>query len=365
MEQHLQSSEMNQLGTRLTSSLTSSETYDEQSLRKNAGHNVQHFLYIIDMAVEKCSRVVFICPPKKSGGPENIYQACRILASRGYESYVMHTDASKNAIPGLEKYNVTIVPAMPDAEDTLVVIPEDVALRVVKPFKKSRRALWWLSVDTFMLVNDIDLSKMSVASLLMLERIDFNFVQSRYAEDFCYSMGVKDVRQLPDTISDEFFAPASRCRRADAVLYNPLKERSVTQLAASLMPHLKFIPLHGFSSEQMASLMDVSKVYLDLGGHPGRDRIPREACLRDMVVITSKNGSARNSTDVAIPERWKVECGYFNVPKICSKVQAGIDTYDEALKDFTSWKKTIINDRDEFESRVISCFEDLLEKQAS
>ena len=320
------------------------------------------FLYIIDMAIDKCNRVVFICPPKKSGGPENIYQACRILADNGHAAYVMHTDASTNAIPGLEKYNVKIVSAMPDAEDTLIVIPEGVALDAVKSIKKSRRALWWLSVDTFMLVNDIDLSKMSVASLLASERIDFNFVQSRYAEDFCHSMGVKDVRQLPDTISDEFFAPASRCRRADVVLYNPLKERSVTQLAASLMPHLKFIPLHGFSTEQMASLMDVSKVYLDLGGHPGRDRIPREACLRDMVVITSRNGSAWNNVDVAIPSRWKVECGYFNVPEICSKVQLGIDTYDESLKDFMPWKKTIIEDRDKFKSRVAACFEDLLEK---
>jgi len=201
------------------------------------------------MVVEKCNRVVFLCPPKKSGGPENIYQVCRILADRGYESYVMHIDSSKNAILGLEKYNVNVVSAMPDTEDTLVVIPEGVALGIVKPFKKSRRALWWLSVDTFMLVNDRELSKMSVASLLTSERIDFNFVQSQYAEDFCHSMGVKDIRQLPDTISDEFFAPASKCRRADVVLYNPLKERSITQLAASLMPHLKFIPLHGFSSE--------------------------------------------------------------------------------------------------------------------
>jgi len=310
----------------------------------------------------RCRRVVFLCIAKKTGGPECIYQACSILAKNGYDAAVMHIDASQSVIPGLEKYNVKIVTSILDSEDTLVVIPEGIALGVLDQIVKSKRALWWLSVNTFMLVNDPDLSKMHLVDLLKSKKIDCNFIQSFYAESFCKSMGVQNIRPLKDPISDEFFAPASKCKRADLVLYNPAKEQSVTQLVASSMPHLKFMPLTGFSTEQMASIMDIAKVYLDLGWHPGRDRIPREACLRDLVVITSREGSAWNDVDVAIPSKWKIEYGFFNILEICKKVQLGIDTYDKALKDFLPWKKTIKEERDSFESQVLASFEDLLEK---
>ena len=45
--------------------------------------------------------------------------------------------------------------------------------------------------------------------------------------------------------------------------------------------------------EQVVDLMSESKVYIDFGNHPGKDRIPREAVINGCCVITGVRGSAR------------------------------------------------------------------------
>jgi hypothetical protein len=49
-----------------------------------------------------------------------------------------------------------------------------------------------------------------------------------------------------------------------------------------------------------------SEIYLDLGKHPGRERIPREAALARCVVVVANRGSAANDIDMPIPEQYKV-----------------------------------------------------------
>ena len=42
---------------------------------------------------------------------------------------------------------------------------------------------------------------------------------------------------------------------------------------------LRWVPLIGMTTEEMRSCMSKSKVYIDFGNHPGKDRIPREAAI--------------------------------------------------------------------------------------
>ena len=50
-----------------------------------------------------------------------------------------------------------------------------------------------------------------------------------------------------------------------------------------------------------------SKIYIDFGTHPGRDKIPREAVLLGNCILTNKKGSANNPVDISIPDRFKFE----------------------------------------------------------
>lgn len=53
--------------------------------------------------------------------------------------------------------------------------------------------------------------------------------------------------------------------------------------------------------------MDESMIYIDFGEHPGKDRIPREAAMRDLIVITGRDGAAVNDVDVSIPKKYKID----------------------------------------------------------
>jgi hypothetical protein len=53
--------------------------------------------------------------------------------------------------------------------------------------------------------------------------------------------------------------------------------------------------------------MKKSKIYIDFGNHPGKDRIPREAAINGCVIVTNKKGAANNSYDIPINEEYKFE----------------------------------------------------------
>jgi len=50
-----------------------------------------------------------------------------------------------------------------------------------------------------------------------------------------------------------------------------------------------------------------AKAYIDFGHHPGKDRLPREAALHGTCVITGLYGSAGNTVDIPILDRYKLD----------------------------------------------------------
>lgn len=53
---------------------------------------------------------------------------------------------------------------------------------------------------------------------------------------------------------------------------------------------IKWIPIENMTTQQVKSLLGNSKVYVDFGNHPGKDRFPREAAIMGCCVITGKRG---------------------------------------------------------------------------
>ena len=76
-----------------------------------------------------------------------------------------------------------------------------------------------------------------------------------------------------------------------------------------LVGDVEWVPLQGYTLEQMRSILSRAKVYVDFGNHPGKDRIPREAAVSGCIVVTNRIGSAANSLDIPIAEEFKVSTG--------------------------------------------------------
>jgi hypothetical protein len=67
----------------------------------------------------------------------------------------------------------------------------------------------------------------------------------------------------------------------------------------AFMPKYKWIALENLTTIEMKKLIGKSKIYVDFGNHPGKDRIPREAAINA--------GSANNSIDLSINDEYKFE----------------------------------------------------------
>ena len=189
------------------------------------------------------------------------------------------------------------------------------------------RAIWWLSVDNFFKLNNFD----SFDDLSFI-----HLYQSSYAHHFLMQKNVCFCYPLFDYIS---FSTYKKKKKDNIVVVNPNKGlMRMVQVAKWIdIEDAKFVAIQNMSSDEVSDLLSRSKVYMDLGKHPGKDRIPREAAWHDNVVITSLNGSAFFYDDVPIPNDYKFN--YREHKKIADKVMDCINNYDDYICDFEHYKR--------------------------
>ncbi len=74
-----------------------------------------------------------------------------------------------------------------------------------------------------------------------------------------------------------------------------------------LDPSVKFIPLQGFSDNQVQDILNKVDLYLDLGNLPGKDRLPREAIMAGCPIMITTLGAGFNAEDFPVPSQYKLQ----------------------------------------------------------
>ena len=110
------------------------------------------------------------------------------------------------------------------------------------------------------------------------------------------------------------------------------------------------------SPSEVTKLLQEAKLYIDLGPHPGQDRLPREAALAGCIVITNMEGAAYYEEDVPIPKQYKMKD--FDVDVIHRLLSSSLNNYDEVSKEFDSYRDWIHGQ----ETRMDKCIKDFLTK---
>ena len=96
-------------------------------------------------------------------------------------------------------------------------------------------------------------------------------------------------------------------------------------LMAAAPAHFRWVPIQNMTPVEVASLLGRSKVYIDFGAHPGRDRIPREAALCGCVVITGTQGSVALTVNLPLPVA---------VPLVLRRIETALREYDTLAQRF-------------------------------
>ena len=118
----------------------------------------------------------------------------------------------------------------------------------------------------------------------------------------------------------------------------------------------KFIELKGFTSKQIIEIFKKSKVYIDFGYHPGKDKMPREAILFNNCIITNQKGSAKNKFDIPINKNFKFKQKYDDLKKINYTIDKIFKNHSNEIKKFNSYKIKILNEEKNFKRQLMNIF---------
>ena len=313
-------------------------------------------------------KIYIACPANvATGGPELLHQLCHKLRKKGYISYMYYYYRKKSENPvheRYEKYNTECVDYIEDNKNNIIIVPE-VNINLLKKFKNIKKSIWWLSVDNYFISKNSKRNKIkTIFGLLNFDYREKDIIhlsQSQYAIEFLRQSGIeeKNIYYLSDYLNNVFIEE-SKCNtkfeKKNNVLYNPKKGYEFTKKIIDMSEGLNWVPLENLKPEEMSKLMMESKVYIDFGNHPGKDRIPREAAISGCCIITGKRGSAKYKEDVYIEDEFKFNDSEENIDSIISKINYLIENYENETKKFDLYRDRISKEEIVFEKDIDKIF---------
>ena len=300
-----------------------------------------------------------LCPAQiESGGPELAHQMCHELNSIGRNAYMYYIKDNRKEPVDMEssakykKYETLHVIDIEDVEqkDSVVIINEG-STPWAQVLQDCRKVLWWMSVDNYILATQEQ-------NLEDIKReIELHLVQSHYAYNYLIKVGVPEekIMYVSDYIADKYMMKIeNEISRMDIALYNPKKGLQNVLPLMERTAWLKWIPLINLSEEDMIAYMHISKLYVDFGNHPGKDRIPREAAVCGCCVVTNKEGSAAYYEDVPIPEEYKFENLTEQYDQAAELLRNICDNYGVRVQDFEKYRQVIRTEKNKFSDDVMT-----------
>lgn len=335
----------------------------------------------------KYKKVYVLAPFNYStGGVELSHQLVDYLRNNHVDAYIVYVGNGDKVISknqtitaSYSKYNLQSTDTIEDSEDNILVLPE-IYFEFVLKYKSIKFACWWMSVDfrytrtTFKemfrfnhsfkkrwglvkaylkgsyreFANDNDLLKHESSRIIHL-------YQSHYAQYHLYSNGFMRLLPLSDYINLELVGNVSGPKK-NVVLYNPAKGYEFTKSIIAAMPDVKFVALKGLNREQLRELLETSKLYIDFGHFPGKDRLPREAVSNGCCIMTGRLGASYYYEDVPIDDRYKFDVRMSNLSAIVSQIRHILDNYETCKCDFDFYRHRVKREQEIFYNEIEEIF---------
>jgi len=303
--------------------------------------------------MNKDNLVFFIHCPSNSlsnGGVETLHQLGFHLKKNNFKVFIsFFPHINKELIPKkLINYNLSYK-KFEDEKNFIHIIPEVETIRT-KLIKKGKCIIYWLSVDSYYRRN-LDKSfwkNWNYYRKTINKRIFFfnlkkhyHLANSHYAYKFLEKK-IINSKILKGYISNYFDGKFDISKKKNIILYNPVKDQNHYKKIMQLLPHYEFKALSQMSDLEIKDCYYRSKIFMDLGTHPGRERMPREAGMMGCILIVANRGSASNDYDVPIDKSYKMNLAEKNVyNKIRDLIEDIFKNYENHLRNFETYKEKI------------------------
>lgn len=305
------------------------------------------------LTVHSNTIIYILCPSKSvSGGPESLHQLVHALKTLELDARLMYRPEVVNPTPPeYSSYSIAIAKSFDTRKENILIIPEVWShLNLSVPLQT---AIWWLSVANAPGKGEKTLFDFSSAKTYRTVHL----AGSAYANDFLNKNGARKICSLPSGPVNVIHSTYNNDhQKENIVLYNAKKGKDITNQLVLTAPDITWIPIEKLTAPEVSHLMSKSKVYIDFGHHPGKERMPREAARHDCCVIVGKKGSASFYNDVPIPEEYKHDVEPLNVAFIVQQIRDCLNNYAKRIKDFENYKKIIAKEPEVFLERIKKVF---------
>ena len=272
-------------------------------------------------------KVFILCPYAMTGGPEASHQFCEELNVNGVESYIYYYDV-RQGVPQLypEYKNIRLSYGIEDSPENYVVVPEIIDFSKI-PLKHSNICVWWLAYA--------NLEFFKNSNVIHLFQSYFSYAAVRP------HIGRKSMFFISDYVNSE---PYESTDRVNIICYNGRKD-TVTPIICERLG-ITPVRIDEMSKAQVVDVLRNCKIYMDLGFHPGKDRVPREAAINGCVVVTNKCNSAAYYEDIPIAEKVKDDDDCVQLIKNI------LDNYDEYYNKQKNYRQIVQSQKDIFKTEV-------------
>jgi len=291
----------------------------------------------------KYKQITIVCPYFETGGPEALHQLCGIINDNGGNAYIWYYGEDRKCHPSYSQYNVRITTNMLDDVDCAVVLTEGDG-KIINEIIKSKIFFWWLASGLHKY--SFEENKNSFQD----KRIT-HLYQSYYALHYLWNRNASQYLPLFDYINPRYFN-VKPVEKQDIVCYNPKKGYEITKQIIDNNPHVNFVPLINMNTEQVIEILNKSKLYIDFGYHPGKDRFPREAAILRNCVILGWRGSAMFYNDVPVPFKYK----FNSLDGLNEMINDIIQCWESHNLEFQQYRSVISQQKEEFIIQIKQIF---------
>lgn len=301
----------------------------------------------------KYAKIYVICPAQTlTGGPEAVHQCVDVLRRCGQDARIVYVpDMPDPTLLAYAHYDTRWARRIEDQPDNLIVAPETLTWQM-QGFKHIQRAVWWLSVDNqFKLVKEKRFDWHDPANKTVR-----HFAQSAYAADYLRRQGVERPMLLTDYLQPEYIRPLEHTPKRDQVVYFEKKNAGVIDQLKAAAPTINWVPIANMTPQEVREELARSKVYVDFGPHPGRDRMPREAAMQGCCVIVGNCGAAAFEGDYPFPSRYKFDQAEGDWQAVMATIHDCLSDYGTHAESFAAYRTWIQGQEQMYQQEVIDGF---------
>lgn len=323
--------------------------------------------------------ILYICCPANSatGGPEALHQLGYHLNLLGFKAVMFYYSVTAGVDPVnqlYKKYNVPYVNIFEDNPSNYLLLPETHLSPLFEKDKQNiRKIIWWLSVTNYHIslhnvikaLQHKKLFKLRLA-LNMFDIPTINTIRKKniihirhscFSANFLKSNGINPIGKISDYMNSTFFDSYDRLiQKEDIIIYNPVKNGAFLDKIIKETPQFNWKGIKNMLPEEVAYWLNKSKVYVDFGFHPGKERMPREASIMRCCVIVGKVGSANFEEDMPINDQYKFNIDNNEIPSIIKQIQNCLENYHTNIRNFDAYRETLINEEEIFINDIKTIF---------